>query len=238
MTVFRLGNELIFPHPELADSNGLLAIGGDLSPRRILLAYCLGIFPWYERGSPILWWSPDPRLVLFPADIKIYRSLRRVIKKKIFSVSMDKDFSKVIRKCAEVRLSKGIDTWLTPEMIEAYERLHKIGYAHSVEVWQENEIVGGLYGVSIGKAFFGESMFSEVSDSSKIALVFLCRALLSWGYHFIDCQVTTEHLKRMGAKEIPRKEFLRLLNSAVIYRTRIGKWTEDFDRFYKEVTLL
>ncbi|MCX7822013.1 MAG: leucyl/phenylalanyl-tRNA--protein transferase [Syntrophobacterales bacterium] len=231
MTVFWLGKEVRFPHPELADPDGLLAVGGDLSPRRLLVAYSLGIFPWYDGKSPILWWSPDPRLVLFPEKIKISHSLKRVIKKGIFRVSMDKAFSQVIRECASVRIEKNIGTWITPEMIEAYEMLHNLGYAHSVETWHEGQLVGGLYGVSLGRAFFGESMFSRMKDASKVALVFLARILQNWEFTLIDCQVSSKHLIRMGAEEIPRKDFLHLLDQALSYPSIKGNWYRDFQNF-------
>ncbi|MGC8719012.1 MAG: leucyl/phenylalanyl-tRNA--protein transferase [Thermodesulforhabdaceae bacterium] len=237
MTVFRLGKEIKFPHPELADSDGLLAVGGDLSPRRLLAAYSWGIFPWYGEGSPILWWSPDPRLVLFPDRVRVSHSLKRVIKKGIFRVSMDEAFSQVIRECAAVRLEKGEGTWITPEMIDAYEKLHLLGYAHSVETWYENRLVGGLYGVSLGLVFFGESMFSRMTDASKVALVFLSRAIRSWGFSLIDCQVTTSHLKSMGAEEISRKKFLSLLNEALSHPSKRGSWRDDFERFLQNSTL-
>ncbi len=228
MTVFRLTDDLVFPHPAWADEDGLLAVGGDLSPERLLLAYSMGIFPWYDKDSPILWWSPDPRLVLFPDKIKVSKSLKRVLKKRVFKISFDAAFSKVIRECAMVRLEQGGDTWIVPEMIEAYERLHSLGYAHSVEVWREGELAGGLYGVSIGRAFFGESMFTRQRDASKVALVILAGVLTQWKFHFIDCQVTTEHLKRMGAEEIPRKKFLVMLKNALSFPTLRGSWSQIF----------
>lgn len=190
---------------------GILAIGGDLSPRRILIAYARGIFPWYQDPGPILWWSPDPRLVLFPDEIRVSRSLARVIKKQIFTVTIDQAFGKVIRACARTRPQ----TWITPDMIMAYDKLHELGFAHSFESWLGEKLVGGLYGVALGGAFFGESMFSIVSDASKVAFVFLARHLGGLGFDFIDCQTTTEHLKRFGAREIPRKEFLERLAKAV-----------------------
>jgi leucyl/phenylalanyl-tRNA--protein transferase len=200
----------MFPHPSLADPSGLLAVGGDLSPERLLLAYAHGIFPWYSQQDPILWWSPDPRLILLPGELKISRSLLRTLKKKIFSVTVDAAFDKVIRACAKTRE----ETWISAEMIEAYEKLHEMGFAHSVETYLEGRLVGGLYGVSLGRAFCGESMFSLVSDASKVALVALVDYLSRRGFRFIDCQVPTDHLKSLGAKEIPRKEFLDLLKAA------------------------
>ncbi|MEJ5365343.1 MAG: leucyl/phenylalanyl-tRNA--protein transferase [Desulfosoma sp.] len=214
MAIFSLNQELAFPPPELAEPDGLLAIGGDLSPRRLLLAYRLGIFPWYAPGTPILWWSPDPRLVLFPDELKISHSLRRVLKKGRFQVTFDAAFREVIEACALVRVGKGEETWLVPEMIEAYHRLHRLGAAHSVESWLDGTLVGGLYGVALGRVFFGESMFSLVSDASKVALVHLVERLKAFDFAFIDCQVTTAHLKRMGAREIPRSEFLKRLQGA------------------------
>ncbi len=211
MPVYRLSDELVFPHPSLADPEGLLAVGGDLSPERLLLAYANGIFPWYSDSDPILWWSPDPRLVLFPAELKISRSLMRTLKKQVFKVTVDGAFGKVIRACARTRE----ETWLTAEMIEAYETLHELGFAHSVETFCEDRLVGGLYGVALGRAFFGESMFSVMSDASKVALVCLVQHLSERGFELIDCQMPTEHLKRLGAREIPRKEFLALLRAAL-----------------------
>jgi len=194
MPVYRLPRELLFPDPEEADPSGLLAVGGDLSVRRLLLAYSMGIFPWYTEGEPILWWSPDPRLVLEPSSLKITKSLGRTIKKGVFSVTMDRCFARVIRKCATIERKHERGTWITRDMIAAYCRLHRQGFAHSVETWERGRLVGGLYGVSLGAAFFGESMFAERSDASKTALVFLAGALAVWGFVLIDCQVRTEHL--------------------------------------------
>ena len=215
MPVFRLTKELIFPNPELSEEDGLLALGGDLSEDRILLAYSMGIFPWYSDGPPILWWSPDPRLVLIPAELKISRSLRQVINKGLFTIKMDTAFAEVIRNCAVIRREGQQGTWITEEMIGAYIRLHHAGYAHSIESWQDGELVGGLYGIALGKAFFGESMFAKKSSASKIALVALAEYLRALDYSFIDCQVTTEHLKSLGAREVPRREFLRMLKEAL-----------------------
>lgn len=214
MAIFSLSRDVAFPPPELAEPDGLLAIGGDLSPRRLLLAYRMGIFPWYAPGTPILWWSPDPRLVLFPDELKISHSLRRVLKKGRFHVTFDAAFRAVIEACALVRVRKGEETWLVPEMIEAYHRLHRLGAAHSVESWVEGKLAGGLYGVAIGRVFFGESMFSLVPDASKVALVHLVERLKAFDFAFIDCQVATGHLKRMGAREISRSEFLKKLHEA------------------------
>jgi leucyl/phenylalanyl-tRNA---protein transferase len=215
MPVFRLTDELIFPNPSYAVSGGLLAVGGDLSPDRLLLAYANGIFPWYSDPDPILWWSPDPRLVLFPDELKVSASLKRVVRKKIFKVTINHAFREVIRACAEVRTKSGQETWITAEMLEAYVRLHELGYAHSIESWSGDELSGGLYGVAMGRVFFGESMFTFKTDASKVALVQLSGLLRALGFHLIDCQTATEHLKRFGAREIPRKEFLSRLGKAL-----------------------
>lgn len=207
----------IFPNVELAltEPDGLLAVGGDLSVERLISAYQLGIFPWYSEGQPILWWSPDPRMILEPNEIKVSRSLAKKIRQKSFSVTFDQQFQNVIFECSKPRLEKGEiqkDTWILDEMIEAYIQLHEAGYAHSVECWQENKLVGGLYGVAIGNVFFGESMFSRASDASKVAFVALAKQLQLWDFKLIDCQVYTSHLESLGAKMIPRKEFIHLLN--------------------------
>lgn len=204
-----------FPDPERAerDPDGLLAIGGDLSPTRLLDAYRNGIFPWYSGDQPILWWSPDPRTVLYPDRVLVSRSLRRSLRRAGFEVSFDLAFDDVIRACAGPRRDAD-GTWITTEMTRAYRQLHLLGHAHSVEVWQGGVLAGGLYGVAIGKAFFGESMFSTVRDASKIALVALCRRLVDRGYLVIDCQVRTDHLLRLGAEEMPRRDFLSLVRRA------------------------
>jgi len=224
MTVFYLSKEPIFPHPRFSDPDGLLAVGGDLSLERLILAYSQGIFPWYSPGNPILWWSPDPRLVLFPEELHVPRSLRRVLNKKRFKVTIDQAFEQVINMCAKVRRSDGYGTWLVPEMIEAYIRLHKQGLAHSFETWQKDRLVGGVYGVSLGQAFFGESMFYLVPNASKVALVHLVFYLRKKSFHFLDCQQTTHHMLRFGAREISRNEFLQRLKQALQYPTRRGKW--------------
>ncbi|RME67204.1 MAG: leucyl/phenylalanyl-tRNA--protein transferase [Nitrospirae bacterium] len=222
-----------FPPPEYAEEDGLLAVGGDLRVERLLKAYKEGIFPWYSEGSPILWWSPNPRPVIFPERIKISRSLRQKIKKDIFQVTMDRAFERVILLCREVHLAKDGDTWLTHEMIDAYVRLHSEGYAHSVETWMDGRLVGGLYGVSLGAAFFGESMFTTVSDASKVALVALTAQCKLWGFHFIDAQVRTEHIMRFGAVELPRSEFLMLLKKALNFPTKRGRWSFDYSDLRK-----
>ena len=202
MPVFRLTDELLFPPPDLARDDGLLAVGGDLSPERLLLAYSQGIFPWYSEGEPILWWSPTPRLILIPNEFHCSKRLARQIRQGLYRTSLDTAFREVINHCAGIRREHDNGTWIVPEMIEAYCRLHELGFAHSVECWQGNQLVGGLYGISLGGAFFGESMFSLAPNSSKIALATLCRKLARWDFDFIDCQMKTSHLQRLGAKEI------------------------------------
>ena len=224
MPIYQLVEKLIFPPPEYADPSGLLAVGGDLSSERLVEAYRMGIFPWYSEDQPILWWSPDPRLVLDLDDFELSRSLRRTIRRGTFQVTLDQAFEAVIHACASAPREGQRGTWITPEMQEAYIGLHGLGYAHSVESWFEGELVGGLYGVSLGKAFFGESMFHRVSDASKVALAILVERLKEWDFHFIDAQMTTEHMLRLGAKEIPRRTFLKRLGSAVRHPTKKGKW--------------
>lgn len=205
-----------FPSPENANEDGLLAIGGDLSVERLYSAYLNGIFPWYGPGEPILWFSPDPRMLLFPENLKISRSMKRFFNKAEYLYTCDQDFEGVIRNCSEIYREGQDGTWIGDDMIEAYINLHKIGVAHSIEVWSnENELVGGLYGVSIGTAFFGESMFSKVSNVSKAALILLTLSLEQKGFDFIDCQVYTKHLESMGAKLYPRYFFLSQLERAV-----------------------
>ncbi len=212
MPIFQLMRELpLFPSPENAEPDGLLAVGGDLSEVRLLEAYRQGIFPWYEQGQPILWWSPDPRLVLYPNRFSVSRSLRKVIRKQLFEVRFNSAFKQIIHACADVRLSKGEGTWITQEMKQAYIRLHRMGYAHSTESWLEGELVGGLYGIRIGSVFFGESMFSTRSNASKVALAALVEDSKNSGLEMIDCQMSTEHLMRMGATEIPRSAYLAQL---------------------------
>lgn len=201
-----------FPNPEhaLKEPDGLLAVGGNLSPRRLLRAYRNGIFPWYAAGQPILWWSPNPRMVLFPDRVKISRSLRKTLRKRLFSVTLDQAFATVMQRCGESRRQdKG--TWITPAISAAYRRLHELGYAHSAETWREGELVGGLYGVAVGRVFYGESMFSRMNDASKVALVALCQQLERWEFALIDCQMHTAHLQSLGAEAIPRRFFLELL---------------------------
>ncbi|MGB5735904.1 MAG: leucyl/phenylalanyl-tRNA--protein transferase [Thiohalocapsa sp.] len=209
----------------LSEPDGLLAVGGDLGIKRLVAAYRQGIFPWYGHGDPILWWSPDPRTVLVPSEIRISRSLRKVLRKGLFSVTMDRDFPAVINACALPRDLDG-DTWLVPDMISAYRALHVRGIAHSVEVWCEGTLAGGLYGVAIGGVFFGESMFTRVDNASKVALVHLCQRLSDWGFGLIDCQVLTGHLLRMGARQMPRAAFIQHLEQLRDQASPSGSWDD------------
>jgi leucyl/phenylalanyl-tRNA---protein transferase len=227
MPIFRLVDEPVFPPPDYADPSGLLAVGGDLSNERLLEAYRVGIFPWYSDDQPILWWSPDPRLILDLKDFKISRSLGKTLKKGVFQVTFDHAFEEVIQACAVVPREAQNGTWITAEMQEAYINLHGLGYAHSVETWFGGQLAGGLYGVSLGKCFFGESMFHLKTDASKIALATLVERLKSWDFHFIDSQMTTEHMVRLGAKELSRRIFLKRLQSALRHPTRRGRWRID-----------
>ncbi len=211
MPVFQLSDKIIFPDPNLAEPDGLLAIGGDLSQERLLLAYSNGIFPWFSDGYPILWWSPNPRMVLIPKEFKRHKNLRRLVNKKYFSVTFNKNFEGVINSCAGVSRGNQDGTWITDTMKQAYIALHHSGYAHSVEVWENDNLVGGLYGVLMGKVFFGESMFYKVSNASKVALWYLVDRLLDIGIELIDVQQETEHLKSLGARLIDRESFLNLL---------------------------
>jgi len=227
MPVFLLSDNNAFPPPEYAEGDGLLAVGGDLSEKRLLLAYSMGIFPWYAEGSPILWWSPDPRLVLIPQELKVPKSLRQIIKKGLLKVTMDTAFDEVIYRCACIRRKDKGGTWITDQMIRAYSHLHDAGYAHSVESWHEGELVGGLYGLALGGAFFGESMFTLKSNASKVAFVELVHQLLRWDFKIIDCQVTTKHLMNFGAKEIARRDFMAILKNALKMQTKRGKWIQS-----------
>lgn len=215
MPLFRLSERMEFPPAWLARSDGLLCIGGDLCAKRLVLAYRNGIFPWFSHSEPILWWSPDPRLVLFPSKIKVSKSLKKIIRKACFSIRINTAFEQTIAACSQPRQDKPQGTWLVDEMIDAYITLHKMGIAHSVEAWQGDRLAGGLYGVSLGKTFFGESMFSLVPNASKVALVALAQELDSRRFHMIDCQVTSGHLLRMGAQEITRDLFLDILDHSV-----------------------
>ncbi len=228
MPVFRLDKRLVFPSVELAE-DGLLAVGGDLTPQRLLLGYSQGIFPWYGPKLPILWHSPDPRMVMTTRDLVINRSLRKAIRRRPYRLSIDTAFTEVLAACAETPRPGQDGTWLVPDMLAAYGRLHELGFAHSFEAWQGDRLVGGLYGVSLGACFFGESMFAHAPDASKIAFAAAVAQLDAWGITLIDCQVHTEHLERLGAYEIPRREFLARLARALDEPTRRGRWSFDLD---------
>jgi len=224
MPVYQLSEAIAFPHPSLATDEGVLAVGGDLSPERLLLAYANGIFPWYSHGDPIIWWSPDPRFVLFPGELLVSKTMRQVLRRNVFTITFDRAFRAVIASCKKIRRRRERGTWITGEMLEAYVRLHELGYAHSAEAWRDDELVGGLYGVSLGRCFFGESMFSRESNASKAALITLTRRLAARGFGLVDCQVHTDHLESLGARVIPRDEFLVTLRGLVGADTLRGDW--------------
>jgi len=215
MSVFLLSEKISFPSPHLASKEGLLAVGGDLNQQRLLLAYRMGIFPWFADDDPILWWSPDPRLVLYPDEIRVSRTLKKIIKKEMFQMTIDSAFDQVIKSCAQIRIEKNEGTWIVQEMVDAYSRLHESGFAHSVEAWHQGKLAGGIYGISLGRCFFGESMFSRVSNASNVALVRLVEHLRASSFDMLDCQVTTDHLIRFGAREIPRTVFLKRLKKSL-----------------------
>jgi leucyl/phenylalanyl-tRNA--protein transferase len=229
MPIYRLSRDLVFPPPEEAEPGGLLAVGGDLSPERLLLAYSMGIFPWFEEGTPILWHSPDPRSVLLPSELHVSRRLRRTLARRRFQVSLDTAFGRVIRACAEVPRRRGEGTWITTRMIEAYERLFDLGFAHCAEAWQGEELAGGVYGLSLGGIFFGESMFTRSTDASKVAFATLVRQLRRWSFDLIDCQVHSEHLARLGAEQWRRRRFVAALEETLRKETRRGRWRLDLD---------
>jgi leucyl/phenylalanyl-tRNA--protein transferase len=228
MPIYLLTDALSFPPPQGASEEGIVAVGGDLSVPRLLLAYRQGIFPWPVAEMPLLWFSPDPRWVLLPGRVHLSRSLRRRLRQEPYQVTADRVFPEVIRECAEIPRPHQDGTWITDEVRRAYVELHRAGYAHSVEAWREGRLVGGLYGVSVGRAFFGESMFTRLPDASKIALVTLLGNLAAWNFAFLDCQIESEHVVRLGAVPWPRTRFLRVLREAVAAPTREGPWTLDF----------
>lgn len=223
-----LEGEPAFPPLEraLAEPGGLLAAGGELTPEWLLAAYRRGIFPWFSGDEPILWWSPDPRLVLIPGEIRIHRSLRKVLRQGRFEIRIDTAFAEVMAQCAAPR-AQGAGTWITPRMQTAYGRMHELGYAHSVECWQHDKLVGGLYGMALGRAFFGESMFSRETDASKVALAHLARILDQLGFAVIDCQMTTPHLLSMGAREIGRSAFASGLDQWTRHGQAPGRWAQE-----------
>lgn len=209
--MYLLSDKLIFPPVELADDDGVLALGGDLSPDRLILAYKSGIFPWYNEGEPIIWYSPNPRMILIPKHLKISKSMQQVIRKEKFTVTFNQNFSEVIENCKSIKRLDQNGTWITSEMQKAYKKLNKLGFAKSVEVWQDQKLVGGLYGIDLGSIFCGESMFSKMANASKIAFIYLTKKLEKENYSLIDCQVYNAHLASLGAKEIPRNEFIKML---------------------------
>ena len=225
MTVFALPAQPIFPDPSLADEDGLLAVGGDLSPQRLLMAYGRGIFPWYSENAPILWWSPDPRLILEPSRVHVPKRLERILRQGVFRFTLDTAFERVIAGCAQTPRRGACGTWIVPEMLAAYCRLHELGFAHSIEVWSGGTLVGGLYGVALGGAFFGESMFYNEPDASKAGFVTLIRALDRAGFILFDCQQTTVHMLRVGGFEVPRDEFLSRLEQALELPSPRGPWS-------------
>ena len=227
LPVYRIPQKHIFPHPDLAEAGGLLGVGGDLDPERVLLSYTLGIVPWYSEGQPILWFSPDPRFVLHPRDLHIHRSLRKRLNRQDYRITLDTAFEQVIESCQQTSRQGQAGTWITEDMRSCYIQLHEMGHAHSVEAWLGDELVGGLYGVGIGTLFSGESMFAHESDASKFAFVWLVRQLQTWGFQLIDCQVFTEHLERFGAINIPRSRYLAQLEELIREPNRPGPWSFD-----------
>lgn len=227
--IFRIPKEHVFPNPELADDNGLLGVGGDLHPARVLLGYRLGIFPWYSDGQPILWWSPDPRFVLPLAELRVQRSLAKRIRQRPYRITLDTAFPEVVARCARAPRRGQEGTWITTAMMASYERLFAAGYAHSIEAWDDEGLAGGLYGVAVGQLFSGESMFAVRPDASKIAFVHLARQLLRWGYPLVDCQVHTAHLERFGARDVPRATYLADAARLSAGAGRPGRWVFDPD---------
>lgn len=224
MPVFLLNDDLVFPDPEAANPDGLLAIGGDLRPDRLLLAYESGLFPWFSPPDPVLWWSPDPRCVIYCHELKISKSMRNVLNQGRFSVTFDEAFLEVVDGCRSVGRRGQEGTWITQEVMKSYNYLHRLGVAHSVEVWHNGKLVGGLYGVSIGRMFFGESMFSHASNASKVAFIALINVLQPRGFTLIDCQIYNDHLGTLGARMIPRRDFLDTLAESLEHDTLRGHW--------------
>jgi leucyl/phenylalanyl-tRNA---protein transferase len=220
--------EIVFPDPDQADDDGLIAIGGSLSVEFLTAAYTQGLFPWFNEGEPILWWSPNPRMVLFPEEFICSKSLFQKIRSHRFVVKIDENFDEVIRNCAEIGRTGQEGTWISKEIMEAYIKLHALGIAHSVETYHDGVLVGGLYGVSFGRAFFGESMFHRVTDASKVALYYLSKLMVQWEFHFIDVQQSTNHLRSLGAKDMPREVFLKMLKESLAYPTKQEKWEIEF----------
>jgi leucyl/phenylalanyl-tRNA--protein transferase len=229
--VYALPGDHVFPDPRLAEPSGLLAIGGDLHPERLLLGYAMGIFPWYSEGQPILWHSPDPRFVVRSAEVRVNRTLRQQARKRPYELTLDRDFRRVIARCQRMPRAGQDGTWITDEMLEAYCELHRLGFAHSAEAWLEGELVGGLYGVCLGGVFFGESMFAVRPDASKLSFSAVARQLEAWGVELIDSQVYTDHLARFGAEEVDREHYLAELERLVWKETRKGRWSFDGDPY-------
>ena len=229
VSVYALNEELVFPHPSLANEDGLLAVGGDLSPQRIVLAYANGIFPWYSEGRPLAWWCPRPRLVLTPSELRVGRTLRKTIKRRRYRITFDEAFSEVMAACATVPREGQDGTWITKDLTAAFVELHRRGLAHSVEAWEDDVLVGGLYGLSMGRVFFGESMFADRPDASKVAFVHLVRQLAAWNFEMVDCQVVTDHLVRFGAVSIELDTFLERLEHGLVADTRYGPWVAQPD---------
>ncbi len=226
MPVFYLNNKDRFPPVSLAEENGIIAVGGDLSPGRLIEAYKSGIFPWFSEGDPIIWWSPDPRFVVFPGEVNISKSMKQELRRGTFTITADKAFEQVIQECRRPRKHES-ETWITGEIVKGYTELHKEGFAHSVEAWKDGELAGGLYGVSLGKCFFGESMFSKVKNGSKAAFITLAERLKDLDFDLIDCQVYTAHLESLGAVEIPRDEFSAILKYSLSKETLQGDWSQN-----------
>jgi leucyl/phenylalanyl-tRNA--protein transferase len=225
MPVYFLHPDLyVFPHPEMADENGILAIGGDLDPERVLTAYRFGIFPWYDEDDPITWWSPDPRAVVIPGEVKVSKSMRPYLRK--YELKIDTSFEEVISFCKEIQRNDEFGTWITGEMMKTYIELHHLGYAHSFETWYDGKLIGGLYGLSLGKCFFGESMFSLKSNASKFAFIKLSQLLKQWEFLLIDCQVPNDHLTSMGCTKISRTKYLDFMRQNLRYITKNGRWTK------------
>lgn len=229
MPIYWLTDDLAFPHPREANEDGVLAVGGDLSPERLLLAYSWGIFPWYNEYEPIVWWSPDPRCVLYPDKLKVSKSMRPYFNQRKFTITLDTDFEAVMRNCQQSSRGQQLGTWITEDMLAAYVRLHELGYAHSVEVWQASKLVGGLYGIALGRVFFGESMFTHVSNASKFGFISLVRLLQEKEFTLIDCQQETRHLMSLGAAGIPRATFLEHLQANQQIPSLVGSWQHWVD---------
>jgi leucyl/phenylalanyl-tRNA---protein transferase len=229
MPIYMLTDELRFPPPEGASAEGIVAVGGDFRPERLLLGYAQGIFPWPSEGLPLLWFSPDPRFVLDPERAHIPRSLKKRLRREPYEIRFDTAFPEVIRACADARRPGQRGTWIIDELVEGYQVLHALGFAHSIEAWRGDELVGGLYGVGLGRMFFGESMFALEPDASKCAFAMLLAQLTAWGFALVDCQVHTEHLERFGAEEWPRAQFLAVLRASVGGETRRGPWQLELD---------